>query len=92
MSLDLLSATSVGCQRAAHNGAASRETGIYSIGGPLPYWFALASFFLFFVFTLKFSDIKNNLTPFYLEQIYDAHKSVECTATIYNWTVFDFLR
>jgi MFS family permease len=33
-------------------------TYLYSIDGALPYWFALASYFLLFFFTLKFSDKK----------------------------------
>ncbi|MFT5924595.1 MAG: MFS family permease [Paraglaciecola sp.] len=33
-------------------------TYLYSIDGSLPYWFAFASYFLLFLFTLKFSDKK----------------------------------
>jgi MFS family permease len=33
-------------------------TYLYSIDGALPYWFAFASYFLLFFFTLKFSDKK----------------------------------
>ena len=33
-------------------------TYLYSIDGALPYWFALASYFLLFLLTLKFSDKK----------------------------------
>lgn len=33
-------------------------TYLYSIDGSLPYWFAFASYFLLFFFTLKFSDKK----------------------------------
>ena len=33
-------------------------TYLYSIDGALPYWFAFASYFLLFLFTLKFSDKK----------------------------------
>ena len=35
-------------------------TYLYSIDGALPYWFAFASYFILFLFTLKFKD-KNNL-------------------------------
>jgi len=37
-------------------------TYLYSIDGALPYWFALASYFLLFFFILKFSD-KNYFRP-----------------------------